>query len=39
MEFLRKKEYKQVETKLKRSLGFWDLVFIGVGGIIGAGIL
>jgi Amino acid transporters len=38
MEFLRKKEYKQVETKLKRSLGFWDLVFIGVGGIIGAGI-
>jgi APA family basic amino acid/polyamine antiporter len=38
MEFLRKKEYKQVETKLKRSLSFWDLVFIGVGGIIGAGI-
>jgi len=38
MGFLRKKEYKQVETKLKRSLGFWDLVFIGVGGIIGAGI-
>jgi APA family basic amino acid/polyamine antiporter len=38
MEFLRKKKYKQVETKLKRSLGFWDLVFIGVGGIIGAGI-
>jgi APA family basic amino acid/polyamine antiporter len=38
MGFLRKKEYKQADTKLKRSLGFWDLVFIGVGGIIGAGI-
>ncbi len=38
MEFFRRKEYNQVETKLKRSLGFWDLTFVGIGGIIGAGI-
>lgn len=38
MEFFRKKEYKEVRSNLKRSLGLWELVFIGVGGIIGAGI-
>ncbi|MCX7760574.1 MAG: amino acid permease [Hydrogenothermaceae bacterium] len=38
MEFFRKKEYGDVKTGLKRSLGFWELVFIGIGGIIGAGI-
>lgn len=38
MELFRRKKYYQVETKLKRSLGFWDLTLIGVGGIIGAGI-
>lgn len=37
-EFFRKRNYQEVNTKLKRSLGLWDLVFIGVGGIIGAGI-
>ncbi|WP_179345853.1 APC family permease [Winogradskyella ursingii] len=26
------------EKKLKRSLGFWDIIMFGVGGIIGAGI-
>ncbi|MEJ5173404.1 MAG: amino acid permease [Hydrogenothermaceae bacterium] len=38
MEFFRKKEYGDVKTGLKRSLGLWELVFIGIGGIIGAGI-
>jgi APA family basic amino acid/polyamine antiporter len=37
-DFFRKKDYQQINTKLKRSLGLLDLVFIGVGGIIGAGI-
>jgi len=36
--FFRKRTYDNVDTGLKRSLGLWDLVFIGVGGIIGAGI-
>jgi APA family basic amino acid/polyamine antiporter len=26
------------KTKLKRSLGFWDILMFGVGGIVGAGI-
>lgn len=26
------------ESKLKKSLGFWDIVMFGVGGILGAGI-
>lgn len=38
MEILRKKEYNQLKSNLKRSLGLYELVFIGVGGIIGAGI-
>lgn len=38
MELFRRKEYNQADPKLKRSLGFWDLTFIGIGGIIGAGI-
>lgn len=38
MEVFRKKEYKEVKGKLKRSLGLLELIFIGVGGIIGAGI-
>lgn len=38
-DFFRKRYYDGIkDTKLKRSLGLWDLVFIGVGGIIGAGI-
>lgn len=37
-DFFRKRNYEEVNTKLKRSLSLWDLVFIGVGGIIGAGI-
>lgn len=36
--FFRKKEYDHVETKLKRKLTLFDLVFIGIGAIIGAGI-
>lgn len=38
MDFFRKKEYGEVKSNLKRSLGLFELVFIGVGGIIGAGI-
>ncbi|MEZ0323230.1 MAG: amino acid permease [Hydrogenothermaceae bacterium] len=38
MDFLRKKEYGEVKSNLKRSLGLWELVFVGIGGIIGAGI-
>ncbi len=26
------------KEKLKRSLGFWDILMFGVGGIVGAGI-
>lgn len=38
LEIFRKKEYKEIKGKLKRSLGLLELIFIGVGGIIGAGI-
>lgn len=38
MELFRKKEYTEVKSGLKRSLGLLELIFIGVGGIIGAGI-
>ena len=44
MSLLRKKDLKQLlqETKktnrLRRDLSFWDLLFLGLGGIIGTGI-
>lgn len=35
---LSKVEEYMEEKKLKRSLGFWDVLMFGVGGIVGAGI-
>ena len=32
------KDQKLAEEKLKRTLGFWDILMFGVGGIVGAGI-